>query len=283
MTSSPFERQLTESESAERRTPTPATHLSDGPQQYPPGPSFIEHDRPTVRLVELPAWLQAFAASVGEPAVDESDRPDEADLELLTEADMSANDKSAPRSGPASDPAPARPAAGGSNFNTSFISEDDLPEWLRSIAPEESEDSAAETLLFGESEAAQQVGVPNVTRAWTTSGDSRGVDESSSIFALVASQPTHGPLPTIEGPPVPRSTAQRRPARTEGEAPAGLDGYGSAAPPTMSAEEIVASVTPGGETQSAAASKGRLPLLPIVIAAVLVLVLVIVALQLFAS
>lgn len=279
MTSSPFERQLAESETTERRPATPASRMPDGPQQYSPGPSFIEHDRPAVRLVELPAWLQAFAASVGEPSIDETDRPDEADLELLTEADMSANDKPAPRA----EPEQARPAATGSSFNTSFISEDDLPEWLRSIAPEESDDSAAESLLFGNPDSSQQVTVPNVTRAWTTSSDARGVDESSSIFALVASQPTHGPLPTNDGPPAPRTSAPRQPVPGNDATTENLAGYGSAVPPPMTAEEVVASVTPDGQADAAPAAKGGLPILPIAVGVVLLLVLAIVALQMFAS
>ena len=36
---------------------------------YDPGPSFLEFDRPTVRLAELPAWLQRFAASAGDPVL----------------------------------------------------------------------------------------------------------------------------------------------------------------------------------------------------------------------
>ncbi|MFW6074645.1 MAG: hypothetical protein ACOC9Y_03565, partial [Chloroflexota bacterium] len=90
---------------------------------YEPGPSFLEGDRPNVRLAELPAWLQTFAASTGEPEPT-SQAPAPADEETLP-PDLSEPDaQDSPHDVEASEQQEEEsPAAG-------------LPGWLEEPRPE---------------------------------------------------------------------------------------------------------------------------------------------------
>ena len=195
MASSQFERQVIDGDVPADESPN-MTSTEGGPQQFPPSPSFQDSDRPEIRLVELPAWLQAFAASVGEPEVSEASSPsDRGQMEQSV-----GSPPSGVRSDPASDHQPTMTPPDPSS--SSFISEDDLPDWLRSISPDESAGDSGNPLFAGpmaESESDDnEITVPTVSRAWSNSKDSRSADEATSLFAQVATQAPQTPLPSYE-------------------------------------------------------------------------------------
>ena len=189
MTSSSFNRQTSPNEVADDRRST-AVQSGDGPQQFPPSPSFQENDRPAVRLVELPAWLQSFASSVGEPPELETTPPPSTSTEYVVN---SANDQK-PTPAPSTSAKPA-------SSTTDFISEDDLPEWLRAIAPDDGPDTDVELTMPRDAGSGEPVAVPTISRAWSTSKDARGVDEATSLFALVASQTPQPAMPSTDAAP----------------------------------------------------------------------------------
>ncbi len=278
MTSSPFERQITDSETSDRMT-TSSNRVSDGPQQFEASASFLDHDRPSVRLVELPAWLQSFAASVGEPDFSEpveQPSPMSSDLDTGTLSDASLLQESRP----ARASEPIEPVG----FATNFITEDDLPEWLRSIVPSEQDDDSADALSYGETSSAEHVAVPNVTRAWSTSKDARGIDESTSLFALVASQASQSALPASPDTHAQGARPQmgeRSAANAQAEATGMVASYGSEMPPDMRSSDMHMSATLGSERGGDQVAQPKLPMLPIAVAAILLIVLVVVAMALF--
>ncbi len=278
MTSSPFERQIAKGESSENGTTSQLTGMSSSPQQYEHGPSFLEHDTLAVRLVELPAWLQAFAASVGEPSELEPAVPD---IDSMAEA---GHELPAPgASVPAVEQAPrSTQLAEAATLSSSFISEDDLPEWLRSIAPD-GQDAGHSRSGGGSAANEDHLSVPNISRAWSTSDDARGVDESTSLFALVASQSS----PSVMQSSGPNAPTQGFLIREEG---AGAKGV-SAADPGTAAQPSAGVASLGGEfekrVQPAVGAEDRsgessrtLPI-PILAIGLLIVILVIVALLLF--
>lgn len=170
-------------------------------RRYDPGPSFVENDRPSVRLQELPAWLQTFASSVGEPEEDEVPPADEpspvaeteqaADTGRVGGSDMLPDwlqeDDSAKAE--AQSTPPPEPQDSAPSF---MISEDDLPDWLRSIPGEA---SAAPTPIPSPTAPANEapslngtIEVPRISRAWVNATTERELSDGGSVFALVASQ-----------------------------------------------------------------------------------------------
>ncbi|CAN5627677.1 hypothetical protein BH23CHL2_BH23CHL2_26840 [soil metagenome] len=263
MASSPFERQVVESDATDERSSV-ASGTSDAPKQFEPSPSFLDYDRPNVRLVELPAWLQSFAASLGEPSESEiSAKPVEEDP-LGQPVDTSED-----RPDPDTEVEPTSQPSASPGVSSGFISEDDLPEWLRSIAPEESGQGSTESFTFERSGGNDQLAVPNVSRAWSTSKDARGPDESTTLFALVASQTPHTALPDGE---LESSMVQQGVAPSSRGGSANVERYGGDAPPGKGSI-IDLSGTANAET-AAPATKPRRPLMPIIIAAILLLMLI---------
>ncbi|MEZ4521033.1 MAG: hypothetical protein R3A46_05245 [Thermomicrobiales bacterium] len=151
--------------------------------------------------------------------------------------------------------------------SSDFISEDDLPEWLRSIAPEDSSDVSADTLL-DRSDEGEHLPVPNVARAWSTSKDSRGVDEATSLFALVASQTPQHALPDSES----SSQTSQRSTHAKVASSGVVEQYGTSRPP---GEEPAASDAAAEATaDSAGAKRSGPPMLLIIVGLILILVLV---------
>lgn len=263
MASSPFERQVVESDATDERSSV-ASGTSDDLKQFEPSPSFLDYDRPNIRLVELPAWLQSFAASLGEPSESEfsAEPVEEAPLEqpVNTPEDRSDSETEVEST--------SRPSASMS-VSSGFISEDDLPEWLRSIAPDESGQGSNDIPSFERTGGDDQLTVPNVSRAWSTSKDARGPDESTTLFALVASQTPHTALPDEE---LESSNVQRGSAPLSRDDAGHVEAYGADAPPGKGSV-IDLSGTPDAE-MATPASKPRRSLMPIVVAAILLLMLI---------
>lgn len=261
MASSQFERQVVEGDASDDRSPS-APQMADGPQQFEPSASFLDHDRPQVRLVELPAWLQSFAASVGEPSEDEA--PMElSDDDVADEPVTSSSEKTEPNIAPGPKPAAQKLTGTG----TDFISEDDLPEWLRSIVPEEPAESSFDSLMADRTADGEQITVPTITRAWSTSKDSRGVDEATTLFAMVASQTPQTAIPDQTDGGASSTTLPREQGRGQ------VAGYGTDRPPAEpSSIEMPTSMHDA--TGAEAGSKTQFPVLPIAVAAILILILV---------
>ncbi len=189
---------------------------------HEPGPSFVPDDVPTTRLAEMPAWLQTFAA---QEMPDLEDAEPEADVELDAEqpeqvntaVELPSDDIVLPDwlqdDGPevdviqplaedddiedfSIDAVAAAPFLDGIGdpVNTNpdtFISEDDLPDWLRAF----SEESTPEATLAEAPDIAPgmvaaeavQVRVPPVENIWLSDSDRRALGPGGTLFALLAS------------------------------------------------------------------------------------------------
>jgi hypothetical protein len=172
---------------------------------YDPGPSFSEDERPAARLSLMPAWLQTFAATTGEPEDGPAVTPPAAiempaapvltapvPEEPVTELpSWLAEERPAPSGDSAADAAQLAAAA------ATLISEDDLPEWLRAISPADDQDAL---VTFGTEAAAAHaarpvLAVPSIGRAWTTAHDRPALSEGASMFALMARESVATALP----------------------------------------------------------------------------------------
>lgn len=270
MASSPFERQVVEADTSEDRS-SGSSRASETPRQYEPSHSFLDHDRPSIRLVELPAWLQSFASSVGEPP--EPDEPAQTASHLDHEPEPDLSDERELATAP---PQPTFRSSSSKGVSENFISEDDLPEWLRSIASEDPAESVAESLVFDQAAGGDNVSVPTVSRAWSTSKDARGVDEATSLFALVASQTPQAPMPAQDAG---MDRSGRGAAAPYGGDSERVEGYGSASPP--GAKPVLDMPRTSVSTEASSDVKPSLPVVPILVAAILLVVLVGAALGLF--
>lgn len=201
MSSSQYGRQAPEVDTAKDGTSTETLDMNTDNGQFHPGPSFLDYDRPDVRMVQLPAWLQTFAATVGEPG-EEWPEPDADATKSLREDEPPASARPGDEvedrlsswldEDEAEAPNGATPANGSAVDPAFMISEDDLPEWLRSIAPGEGGDA-----LGGAAEGGSGgIRIPAVSRAWVPETDQAApADESASVFALLASQGPQAALP----------------------------------------------------------------------------------------
>lgn len=262
MAASSFERQVITGDATDDRTQA-RPDMADGPQQYEPTQSFLDHDRPAVRLVELPAWLQAFASSVGEPSESETPAAPESSPPEQPVSSSSSNSKNVPPG----EPKTTRQSSA-SSASSDFISEDDLPEWLRSIAPEEGAERSFNALTVDGDGDREPITVPNITRAWSTSKDARGVNESTSLFALVASQAPQTALPDqpLDGVLDEGVGSSRPPSAGQ------FSGYGAGASPAESLSLEMPESVPSENTDVEVSRK--FPILPVVAAAILLLVLI---------
>lgn len=188
--------------------------MADG-GTFQPGQSFVEDDRPAERLSDMPAWLQTFAAQ--ESTRDEHDPAEDIDVSL---AEPETRDESAP--GAASDSilpdwlqdkrgdvagdqdADSEPASMMdflSSFDDpedpdtqSFLSEDDLPDWLRAFSDESSAPGPArpDVTRLPAARTVPQPGaaivrVPPVENVWLSAYERQALGPGGTLFALLAS------------------------------------------------------------------------------------------------
>jgi hypothetical protein len=215
---------------------------------HDPGPSFVEDERPTDRLTELPAWLQTFAAqesaraaNVDEdepPLVDNetSTQPIEESAPVIATADSSLPDWL--RSDPDhhdekifmpissnSDDAFDSPELSDTN---SFLSDEDLPAWLRAFSQDAADSSpvpsrgpSEATAGFAPATSMTAVRVPPVENVWLSAYERQSLGPGATLFALLASNPGSEPAMQQEAyyPDAiarePRSDAQRNSAGSE--------------------------------------------------------------------
>lgn len=193
----------------------------DDANVHDPGPSFVPDDVPTARLAEMPAWLQTFAAQEM-PDLEEAVPDVEVDLELEEPEQLNAavelpsDDIVLPDwlqdDGPevdviepliddidiedfSIDAVAAAPYLDGiddpvSTNPDTFISEDDLPDWLRAFseesAPEPGLADVADVAAGVVAPEAVQVRVPPVENIWLSDSDRRALGPGGTLFALLA-------------------------------------------------------------------------------------------------
>jgi hypothetical protein len=162
---------------------------------FEPGPSFHEPPTAGANGTELPGWLQSFGGSVEEPPAPALAFP--VDTEPLdsehTPADL-PNWLSTPR---AEQPKPAEPAWNlsdgkfGDQEENGFISEDDLPDWLRSIGGDTSTEHVAASAAQVNGLAAtpsRETRIPTVVSAWVVGRETVASAPGESLFAHIASE-----------------------------------------------------------------------------------------------
>lgn len=176
---------------------------------YEPGPSFVENERPTDRLTEMPAWLQTFAAAEA-PADDTLDDTTSVSPEPAHEPPAPTRlvepDSTLPewlRADP-SQPEPVAQVATLESFDSfdepdenaaaSFISEDDLPDWLRAFSQDTSVAPAHTTMDSNRSVANNSaptsttlVRVPPTENVWLSTYEHQAIGPGRTLFALLAS------------------------------------------------------------------------------------------------
>lgn len=187
---------------------------------HEPGPSFVPDDVPTERLAQMPAWLQTFAAQEMpdyedvEPEVelpldtfDQEPEPFNAAVELPSDDiilpdwlqdDGPAVDVVAPVMDDDEDilldDVAATPFLNGigepvSTDPDTFISEDDLPDWLRAFSEESAPESAqvaVPDVAAATVTEAVNVRVPPVESVWLSDTERRALGPGGTLFALLA-------------------------------------------------------------------------------------------------
>lgn len=185
------------------------TQLMADDSVFEPGPSFVEIERPSDRLTEMPAWLQTFAA--GEDTADETSNevqetvpePDAQPAQLSPQVEPDATLPEWLRVDPGH-PEPVAQVDTLGDFDTfqepvengasTFISEDDFPDWLRAFS---NETPAAPALRSpGSTRAAApnpaaagstMVRVPPVENVWLSGYERQALGPGRTLFALLAS------------------------------------------------------------------------------------------------
>lgn len=217
---------------------------------YEMGPSFTETERPADRLTEMPAWLQTFAAS--EQAADDAEHLPEVDPTAtpanLIETESADTDTSLPdwlRDDPvhAEQEQPVNIPGAFDDFQQdmgatdTFISEDDLPDWLRAFSHEQADGAAASApstprapVGIAAAPSTSAVRVPSVENVWLSAYDRQAIGPGRTLFALLAStggaveaasNGTHGSYADVPerareaNGPSGRSTAAAAPSSTE--------------------------------------------------------------------
>ena len=179
---------------------------------YEPGPSFVDDDQPDERLIEMPAWLQSFAAQEGhagedlaaeesapsdlpetEPAHEQVDEPESSLPDWLrSDAAEEVTDFDVPQDSPA----PELPASFVDDTSNpdGFISEDDLPDWLRAFSDDSPVAAASAPPVASiasahgaTSEGAAVVRVPPVENIWLSANEKQSLGPGGTLFALLAS------------------------------------------------------------------------------------------------
>lgn len=155
---------------------------------YQPGPSFVDLPDRELDFSNIPGWLQSFGESVA--ASDTQARVAEiepAGLTGLTGPTLPSWLEE-PRMMPAG--APSVPPTVEDVLvedSVGFISEDDLPEWLRSIVDEPSEDH--EVLAHVPSPFANgTIAAPAIALAWVTAQHVVALAPGEKLFARIAGE-----------------------------------------------------------------------------------------------
>ncbi len=229
------------------------------------GPSFVENERPADRLAEMPAWLQTFAATVDvtdEPA-EGAQSQDAGDVAIPVPADEHANPVPALPDWLRAEPfhtEQVTPVHAFSDFESfvdpgehvtdSFISEDDLPDWLRAFSneatatPGSSVSTASGLTQHSATPTSSTLTrVPPVENVWLSAQDRQVLGPGRTLFALLAS---NGGTATYDIATATHEIDDAQVANTRGAAREGAQAaVTTAATPTSGTAAEIAETKPG--------------------------------------
>jgi hypothetical protein len=237
------------------RTPGQAGHpdaIEADQRAFETGDSFSDEPSDQAGTGALPSWLQNFAGAAGES--DDAAKPAPSPSpELSTWDDPSHSSPAQAQPTAASQPhSMAEPAGQFGQFSggdSGFLSEDDLPEWLRALStdsePAAGAAPAAAVAVAGAAPSAAPNGtaiqVPPVSRAWVTASDvpevSAGANLLSSLVHAIDSRPDADEVQAAVAASAPPQSTKAA-ARPQAAAPAA-----SALAPAASAPAESASAT----------------------------------------
>lgn len=182
----------------------------DTARGFDPGRSFTDESLPAPNPSELPSWLQNFAemTSDGQSAPPVAPAPSQ---DQNAQVDTEPDDSMMPGWLDSASPAPQQPAPSALTDASSiggadFFSEDDLPDWLRSLStpsantttPADPDSTSshypATASSHGDSPGiatggyapAATLAVPSVARVWMTDQDMPDRSAAANVFAQVA-------------------------------------------------------------------------------------------------
>lgn len=201
---------------------------------FDPGPSFHEQPSEAPTAGELPGWLQNFAGVVAEPDLP---APTPAPTALADAAEL-PNWLTEPRTGAPAAHEPARASWNGAETklepqDDAFISEDDLPDWLRAISLDpvsEEHDPAPAPMGATAGPATAAPRAPAVASAWVTPRQSVALATGESLFADIAGEEPRQASATSEPSAAPAVALTSAPADATVAADA-VAAPSSAAPP----------------------------------------------------
>lgn len=172
----------------------PMSDAEDRPDAFEPGSSFADEPAQAANAAEaLPSWLQSFADTVSDDEPQpfltpgQSEQPRAAVGQSPVAAAPDANlpgwlDEQAQA------PLPGTP---GSTLEAGdglgFLTDDDLPEWLRSLDPGTVATSVAPRAAMGVPATRATVMIPDVSRVWVTPHEAAPAPLSAPLFASIAS------------------------------------------------------------------------------------------------
>lgn len=157
---------------------------------YLAGPSFVALDEQELDFSGMPGWLQSFGESVAASAI----MPNGAVGDTQAGVDLDGQPAlpswlEEPRQSPAGAPGLASLGSDALRFDSDsiFISEDDLPEWLRSIGDEPTGDDVVLGVVSSTTSNGAFV-IPPVSRAWVTTHQMVALAPGETLFALIAGE-----------------------------------------------------------------------------------------------
>lgn len=162
-----------------------------GPQHWEPGPSFVDIPNHQLDREGIPGWLETFGETIATRAALAAQAPaaPASGTNHVRGEPILPSWLEEPRSLPGTSPQPAGLLDDviSTDDSASFISEDDLPEWLRSIADEPAMDEfaavgAAATGVNG------VFTVPSISVAWVTSQHMVALAPGATLFARIAGE-----------------------------------------------------------------------------------------------
>ena len=208
------------------RPPDQADHRAGtdaGDGAFEPGVSFTNNPSDQEGSGELPSWLQNFA----DVASESSGASQPGAPASPGERESMAPDANPEQSRPSQTQPPAKPARpavtnvssdpfgqGLTSGDTGFLSEDDLPDWLRALSTDsESTPSVASPVTMSSAAEAPDgaLQVPLVGRAWATATDqpevSSGANLLSSLVHVIDSRPDSADIEPVAAVPSPSHVA----------------------------------------------------------------------------
>jgi len=193
-----------------------AVALATAPVAYEPGPSFVDLASLPLDMSAVPSWLHDFGTSVHDddglspaPMLEPRAAPVQTDPTLprwLAEPRPGAQGEEVFADLPwDTDETVADPGS----VSTGFISEDDLPEWLRAISADVAADATEPSVTTLVQNGTGGFPVPAVVQAWVIAHQMVSLAAGESLMAHLAIEEEHAASPELdESPAQPAMPAQ---------------------------------------------------------------------------